>query len=287
MPDVPATTRPVQVGSPQRCATFGGGRPFALIAGPCVIEGRDHTLRHAEAIAAACRARSIELVFKSSFDKANRTSGRSFRGAGLDDGLAVLAAVREQLGLPVLTDVHDPAQCAPAGEVVDCLQIPAFLCRQTDLLLAAAATGKTVNVKKGQFLAPEDVGNVLQKVTSTGNDKAMITERGASFGYRTLVVDFAGFPTMRAFGQPLVFDATHSVQRPGATGTSTGGDRTKVPYLARAAVACGVDGLFLEVHEDPDHAPSDGPNMVVLEQLPALLDELLRIQDACGGARTR
>lgn len=262
-------------------ATFGGGNPFALIAGPCVIESRDHTMRHAEAIAAACRSRGIGLVFKSSFDKANRTSGKAFRGPGMDEGLATLAAVKEQLGLPTLTDVHDISHCEAAGEVVDCLQIPAFLCRQTDLLLAAAATGKAVNVKKGQFLAPEDVGNVLSKITEAGNPRAMITERGACFGYRTLVVDFAGFPTMRAFGQPLIYDVTHSVQRPGATGTSTGGDRTKVPFLARAGVACGVDGLFLEVHEDPDHAPSDGPNMLRLRELPALLDTLLRIQDAC------
>lgn len=262
-------------------ATFGGGHPFSLIAGPCVIESRDHTMRHAEAIAAACRSRGIGLVFKSSFDKANRTSGKAFRGPGMDEGLATLAAVKEQLGLPTLTDVHDISHCEAAGEVVDCLQIPAFLCRQTDLLLAAAATGKAVNVKKGQFLAPEDVGNVLSKITEAGNPRAMITERGACFGYRTLVVDFAGFPTMRAFGQPLIYDVTHSVQRPGATGTSTGGDRTKVPFLARAGVACGVDGLFLEVHEDPDHAPSDGPNMLRLRELPALLDTLLRIQDAC------
>ncbi|HZT56520.1 MAG TPA: 3-deoxy-8-phosphooctulonate synthase, partial [Burkholderiaceae bacterium] len=221
----------------------------------------------------------VALVFKSSFDKANRTSGQSFRGLGIDDGLAILAAVKSKVGLPVLTDVHEAAQCAHAAEVVDCLQIPAFLCRQTDLLLAAAATGRAVNVKKGQFLAPEDVANVLQKITAQ-NPNALITERGVSFGYRTLVVDFAGFPTMRSFGQPLVFDATHSVQRPGGEGRSTGGDRTKVPYLARAAVACGVDGLFLEVHEDPDHAPSDGPNMLRLGELPALLSELLRIQDA-------
>ena len=272
-----AHTATVRIGD----ATFGGGHPFALIAGPCVIESRDHTLRHAEAIHKACRERGIGLVFKSSFDKANRTSGRAFRGPGMDEGLATLQAVKDQLGLPTLTDVHDISHCEAAGEVVDCLQIPAFLCRQTDLLLAAAATGKAVNVKKGQFLAPEDVGNVLSKITGAGNARAMITERGASFGYRTLIVDFAGFPTMRAFGQPLVFDVTHSVQRPGATGTSTGGDRTKVPYLARAGVACGVDGLFLEVHEDPDHAPSDGPNMIVLRELPALLDQLLRIQDAC------
>ena len=270
--------------SPQRVhigsATFGGGAPFAIIAGPCVIESRDHCLRHAEQLAQACRARKIDFVFKSSFDKANRTSGGSFRGLGIDEGLAILAHVKQQLGVPVLTDVHDQSQCAAVAEVCACLQIPAFLCRQTDLLLAAAATGRTVNVKKGQFLAPEDVGNVLSKVMSTGNKNAMITERGVSFGYRTLVVDFAGFPTMRAFGQPLVFDATHSVQRPGGEGKSTGGDRTKVPYLARAAVACGVDGLFLEVHENPDQAPSDGPNMLRLSDLGRLLDELLRIQDA-------
>ena len=270
----------VHVGS----VAFGGGRPFALIAGPCVIEGRDHCLRHATAIARACAAANVPLVFKCSFDKANRTAGSAFRGPGMDEGLAILATVRRELGVPVLTDVHEREQCAAVGEVVDCLQIPAFLCRQTDLLLAAAATGKAVNVKKGQFLAPEDVGNVLGKVLQSGNRNVMITERGTSFGYRTLVVDFAGFPTMRGFGQPLVFDATHSVQRPGGAGTSTGGDRSKVPFLARAAVACGVDGLFLEVHEDPDHAPSDGPNMLRLADLPALLADLTRIQDAVRGA---
>ncbi|MFN9276070.1 MAG: 3-deoxy-8-phosphooctulonate synthase [Planctomycetota bacterium] len=263
---------------------FGGGRPFALIAGPCVIEGRDHCLRHAQAIARACAAANVPLVFKCSFDKANRTAGSAFRGPGLAEGLAILATVRREFGVPVLTDVNEREQCAAVGEVVDCLQIPAVLCRQTDLLLAAAATGKAVNVKKGQFLAPEDVGNVLGKVLQSGNRNVMITERGSSFGYRTLVVDFAGFPTMRGFGQPLVFDATHSVQRPGGAGTSTGGDRSKVPFLARAAVACGVDGLFLEVHEDPDHAPSDGPNMLRLADLPALLADLTRIQDAVRGA---
>jgi 2-dehydro-3-deoxyphosphooctonate aldolase (KDO 8-P synthase) len=182
----------------------------------------------------------------------------------------------------VLTDVHEREHCAPCGEVVDCLQIPAFLCRQTDLLIAAAATGRAVNVKKGQFLSPEDVGNVLEKVKGAGNPNVMITERGASFGYRTLVVDFAGFPTMRGFGQPLVFDGTHSVQRPGGAGTSTAGDRTKVPYLCRAAVACGIDGLFLEVHEDPDRAPSDGPNMLRMADLSAQLRDLLQIQAALG-----
>ena len=275
-----SSVREVRVGN----VAFGGGRPFALIAGPCVIESRDHCLRHAAALQTACATAGVPLVFKSSFDKANRTSGKAFRGLGVDDGLAVLAAVKRELGLPVLTDVHEIGQCAPCGEVVDCLQIPAFLCRQTDLLLAAAATGRAVNVKKGQFLAPEDVGNVLAKVLDAGNPNALITERGTSFGYRTLVVDFAGFPTMRGFGQPLVFDATHSVQRPGGAGTSTGGDRTKVPYLARAAVACGVDGLFLEVHEDPDHAPSDGPNMLRLADLPALLRDLQRLQAARDAA---
>ncbi|MCA8948080.1 MAG: 3-deoxy-8-phosphooctulonate synthase [Planctomycetes bacterium] len=262
---------------------FGGGRPFALIAGPCVIESREHTLRHAERLRQIARDAGVPLVFKSSFDKANRTSGAAFRGTGLETGLAILAEVRRDLGLPVLTDVHAAEQCAAAAEVVDCLQIPAFLCRQTDLLLAAAATGRAVNVKKGQFLAPDDVGNVLAKVRDAGNLNVMITERGASFGYRTLVVDFAGFPTMRGFGQPLIFDATHSVQRPGGAGTSTGGDRTKVPFLARAAVACGVDGLFMEVHEDPDRAPSDGPNMLQLEDLAGLLRELRVIEVAVRG----
>jgi 2-dehydro-3-deoxyphosphooctonate aldolase (KDO 8-P synthase) len=275
----PVRVREVAVGA----VTFGGDRPFALIAGPCVIESRDHCLRHAAAIHRVCTEIGVPLVFKCSFDKANRTSGGAFRGPGIDEGLAILAEVRRELGVPVLTDVHEREHCGPAGEVVDCLQIPAFLCRQTDLLLAAAATGRAVNVKKGQFLAPDDIPNVLGKVLASGNTNVMITERGTSFGYRTLVVDFAGFPTMRAFGQPLVFDATHSVQRPGGAGTSTGGDRTKVPFLARAAVACGVDGLFMEVHEDPDHAPSDGPNMLRMTDLPALLRELVAIQATVRG----
>jgi len=272
----PSPVREVAIGG-VRC---GGGRPFALIAGPCVIEGREHTLRHAAALQRMCTEAGVPLVFKSSFDKANRTSGQAFRGCGLDEGLAILGAVKARFGVPVLTDVHEAAQCRAAADVVDCLQIPAFLCRQTDLLLAAAATGRAVNVKKGQFLAPEDVGNVLAKITAAGNPNVLITERGASFGYRTLVVDFAGFPTMRAFGQPLVFDATHSVQRPGGAGTSTGGDRGKVPFLARAAIACGVDGLFLEVHEEPERAPSDGPNMLRLADLPALLRDLVAIAHA-------
>lgn len=259
---------------------FGGANGFALIAGPCVIESRDHILRHAEAITKIAAASNVPVVFKSSFDKANRTSGAAFRGPGIDEGLAILAEVKKTFDVPILTDVHEAGQCAIVGEVVDCLQIPAFLCRQTDLLLAAAATGRVVNVKKGQFLAPEDTSNIVKKVKEGGNPNVMLTERGTSFGYRTLVVDFAGFPTMRSFGQPLIFDATHSVQRPGGAGTSTGGDRTKVPFLARAAVACGVDGLFMEVHEDPDNAPSDGPNMLRMEQLGDVLAQLQRVQEA-------
>lgn len=270
------TTRKVAIGS----ASFGGGDPFALIAGPCVIESRDHALRHAEKLAEICRGLEIPLVFKSSYDKANRSSGSSFRGVGLDEGLAILADVAQATGLPVLTDVHTEEQARAAGEAVHCLQIPAFLCRQTDLLLAAARTGRAVNVKKGQFLAPQDMGNVVTKIRDAGNDQILVTERGTSFGYHALVVDFGGFPAMRGTGQPLVFDATHSVQQPGGRGDSSGGDRTKVPFLARAAVACGVDGLFMEVHEDPDHAPSDGPNMLEMHSVPDLLAELLRIQDS-------
>ena len=265
--------RQVSVGS----VGFGGANGFALLAGPCVIESRDHILRHAEAVTKIARAAKVPVVYKSSFDKANRTSGAAFRGPGMQEGLAMLAEVKREFDVPILTDVHDAGQCAAVGEVVDCLQIPAFLCRQTDLLLAAAATGRVVNVKKGQFLAPEDTKNIITKVQEAGNPNVMLTERGTSFGYRTLVVDFAGFPTMRSFGQPLIFDATHSVQRPGGAGTSTGGDRSKVPFLARAAVACGVDGLFMEVHEDPDNAPSDGPNMLRLEQLAPLLVQVQRV----------
>ncbi len=267
---------PVSIGS----VAFGGGQSFGLIAGPCVIEDRDQTLRHAEAIATICRDAAVPVVFKSSFDKANRSSIDAYRGVGVDRGLDILAEVRSELGLPVLTDIHSESQAEAAAAVVDCLQIPAFLCRQTDLLLAAAATGKPVNVKKGQFLAPEDVTNILDKLRSTGNQELLLTERGSSFGYRCLVVDFTGFPTMRALGSPLIFDATHAVQQPGGRGSSTGGDRSKVPGLARAAIACGVDGLFLEVHEDPDQAASDGPNMLRLTDLGALLSQLRRIEAA-------
>jgi 2-dehydro-3-deoxyphosphooctonate aldolase (KDO 8-P synthase) len=263
---------------------FGGGGRFSIIAGPCVIEGRDHALRHAEAVATICRKLDVGVVFKSSFDKANRTSIGSFRGVDIEEGLGILADVRAAIGVPVLTDVHTEEQATRAGQAVDGLQIPAFLCRQTDLLLAAGRTGKAVNVKKGQFLSPDDTPHLIEKVRSTGNPNVLLTERGTSFGYQTLVVDYAGFPTMRsATGAPLVFDATHSVQRPGGAGGRAGGDRTKVPYLARAAVACGVDGLFMEVHEDPDRAPSDGPNMVPLAQLEDLLASLRRVEDAVRG----
>ena len=263
---------------------FGGDSRFSIIAGPCVIEGRDHALRHAEAVTSICRRIGVPVVYKSSFDKANRTSIGSFRGVEIEEGLAILAAVRDALGVPVLTDVHTEDLATKAGEVVDGLQIPAFLCRQTDLLLAAGHTGKAVNVKKGQFLSPDDTPHLIEKVRSTGNPNVLLTERGTSFGYQTLVVDYAGFPTMRAAtGAPLVFDATHSVQRPGGAGGRSGGDRTKVPYLARAGVACGVDGLFMEVHEDPDRAPSDGPNMVPLAQLETLLTALRRVEDAVRG----
>ncbi|MEO0479980.1 MAG: 3-deoxy-8-phosphooctulonate synthase [Planctomycetota bacterium] len=260
--------------------TFGGGSRLPIIAGPCVIESRDHALRHAEALAKACRAVDRPFVFKSSFDKANRTSVSGFRGVGLEEGLDILREAGRENEVPVLTDVHSPEQAIAAAEVVDCLQIPAFLCRQTDLLLAAGNTGCAVNVKKGQFLAPEDMRHVADKVLSTGNENVMLTERGTSFGYRTLVVDFAGFPTMRATGRPLIFDATHSVQRPGGGDGRSSGDRSKVPYLIRAAVACGIDGLFTEVHEDPDQAPSDGANMIRLADLGALLEEIRRVEDA-------
>jgi 2-dehydro-3-deoxyphosphooctonate aldolase (KDO 8-P synthase) len=269
------STKAVRVGK----VTFGGGAPFALIAGPCVIESRDHALRHAERIRRIAAESKVPVIYKSSYDKANRSSGKAFRGPGVDQGLRILEEVRSTFDVPVLTDVHSPEQATAAGQVVDCLQIPAFLCRQTDLLIAAARTGKAVSVKKGQFLAPEDTKNLVDKVRAEGNDQVMLTERGASFGYHTLVVDFTGFPVMRGFA-PLVFDATHAVQRPGGLGTATGGDRSKVPYLARAAIACGVDGLFMEVHEDPDKAPSDGPNMVRMTDLAGILAELVKIQAA-------
>ena len=253
----------------------GNALPLALIAGPCAIEGRDHALRVAEELVAMTAARGMKLVYKSSFDKANRTSAESPRGIGIDEGLAVLEAVRDAHGCPVLTDVHLPEHCPAAAQAVDVLQIPAFLCRQTDLLLAAAATGKPVNVKKGQFLAPWDMNNVVAKITGAGNDKVLVCERGASFGYNMLVSDMRSLPLLAETGCPVVFDATHSVQQPGGRRTASGGQREFVPVLARAAVAVGVAAVFMETHPAPDQAPSDGPTMVPLAALPALLDRLI------------
>ncbi|KQU51253.1 2-dehydro-3-deoxyphosphooctonate aldolase [Bosea sp. Leaf344] len=257
-----------------RPVRFGNRLPLALIAGPCQMESRDHALEMALALKEIAEKLGIGLVFKTSFDKANRTSAKGQRGMGLQAALPVFAEIRERTGLPVLTDVHDAAQCAPVAEIVDVLQIPAFLCRQTDLLLAAAATGRVVNVKKGQFLAPWDMVNVAAKVTEAGNPNVMLTERGASFGYNTLVSDMRALPIMAEIGAPVIFDATHSVQQPGGKGSSSGGQREFVPVLARAAVAVGVAGVFVETHPDPDRAPSDGPNMVPLAQFPALIAEL-------------
>jgi len=255
---------------------FGNHLPLSLIAGPCAMESREHALETASALKEMAGRLGIGLVYKSSFDKANRTSASSARGVGLDRALEVFAEVKARLGLPVLTDVHEAEQCGAAAEVVDVLQIPAFLCRQTDLLVAAARTGRVVNVKKGQFLAPWDMANVVAKVTGAGNPNVMATERGASFGYNTLVSDMRALPIMaETTGAPVVFDATHSVQQPGGKGTSSGGQREFVPVLARAAVAVGVAGLFIETHQDPDRAPSDGPNMVPLRELEPLIGELL------------
>jgi len=258
-------------------AKFGKSLPFALIAGPCVLESRAHALETSGALKAIATRLGIGLVYKSSFDKANRTSAASARGLGLAEALPIFAEVRESVGLPVITDVHEPEQCAPAAEAVDILQIPAFLCRQTDLLLAAAATGKPVNVKKGQFLAPWDMKNVVAKVVGAGNPNVLVTERGVSFGYNTLVSDMRALPILAETGAPVIFDATHSVQQPGGQGERSGGERRFVPVLARAAVAVGVAGLFIETHQDPDKAPSDGPNMVPLKELEPLLAELIAI----------
>lgn len=254
--------------------TFSNDSAFSLIAGPCQMESRSHALECAAAIKEITGKLGISTVFKASFDKANRSSLAGGRGVGLAEALPVFAEIRETYGMPVVTDVHAPDQCAPVAEVVDILQIPAFLCRQTDLLVAAAKTGCVVNVKKGQFLAPWDMKNALEKVVASGNPNVLLTERGASFGYNTLVSDMRSLPIMARTGAPVVFDATHSVQQPGGQGASTGGDRTMVPVLARAAVAVGVAGLFIETHPDPDNAPSDGPNMVPLKDLEALLAQL-------------
>jgi 2-dehydro-3-deoxyphosphooctonate aldolase (KDO 8-P synthase) len=257
-------------------ARFGNMLPLALIAGPCALESRDHALEMAGALKDICTRLRIAFVYKTSFDKANRTSGSSKRGMGLKEALPIFAEIREKLAIPVLTDVHETQQCAPVAEVVDVLQIPAFLCRQTDLIIAAAKTGRTVNVKKGQFLAPWDMTNVIAKVTAAGNLNVLVTERGASFGYNTLVSDMRALPILAdATGAPVIFDATHSVQQPGGEGTSSGGQRQFVAVLARAAVAVGVAGVFIETHQDPDRAPSDGPNMIVLKELEPLLRRLM------------
>ena len=255
----------------------GNDLPVVLIAGPCQIESQAHALEVAAALSETARAAGVPLIYKSSYDKANRTSATAARGVGMAKGLAILAEVRERYGVPVLTDVHGAEQCAPAAEAVDVLQIPAFLCRQTDLLLAAGATGRVVNVKKGQFLAPWDMVNVAAKIAGTGNRDILLTERGASFGYNTLVTDFRAIPIMARTGYPVVFDATHSVQQPGGQGASSGGEREFAPVLARAAVAVGVAAVFIETHPDPDQAPSDGPNMIPLRQMPALLERLKEI----------
>jgi 2-dehydro-3-deoxyphosphooctonate aldolase (KDO 8-P synthase) len=259
-------------------ARFGNQLPLALIAGPCALESRAHALEMASALKKIAEAVGIGLVYKTSFDKANRTSAKSKRGLGLDGALPIFAEIRQALGVPVLTDVHEPQQCARVAEVVDVLQIPAFLCRQTDLIAAAAATGRVVNVKKGQFLAPWDMANVVAKVTAAGNRNVLVTERGASFGYNTLVSDMRALPILaRTTGAPVIFDATHSVQQPGGQGTASGGEREFVPALARAAVAVGVAGVFIETHQDPDKAPSDGPNMLPLKEMEGLLRRLIEL----------
>jgi 2-dehydro-3-deoxyphosphooctonate aldolase (KDO 8-P synthase) len=254
---------------------FGNDLPLALIAGPCVLESREHALDMAGALKEIAARLGIGLVYKTSFDKANRTSAASARGIGLDGALSVFEAIRAQVGVPVLTDVHERVQCAEVAAVVDVLQIPAFLCRQTDLLVAAARTGRIVNVKKGQFLAPWDMANVVAKITGAGNPNVLVTERGASFGYNTLVSDMRALPILARTGAPVIFDATHSVQQPGGLGTASGGERELVPVLARAAVAVGVAGVFIETHQDPDRAPSDGPNMVPLRDMETLLRRLI------------
>jgi 2-dehydro-3-deoxyphosphooctonate aldolase (KDO 8-P synthase) len=255
--------------------SIGNDLPLAIIAGPCQMESRAHALEISQALKEIAGKAGIGLIYKSSFDKANRTSGSSPRGLGLDAALPIFAEIRETTGLPTLTDIHLPEHCAPVAEAVDVLQIPAFLCRQTDLLVAAAKTGRAINVKKGQFLAPWDMANVAKKITQAGNENVMLCERGASFGYNTLVSDMRALPVLAATGHPVVFDATHSVQQPGGQGATSGGQREYVPVLARAAVSVGVAAVFMETHEDPDNAPSDGPTMVNIKDLPEILEQLM------------
>ena len=278
--------RAVKIGG----VTIGGGAPLALIGGPCAVEDEKHALMVAERLLRITEAAGVPFVYKSSYDKANRSSAHSYRGPGLKEGLRILRRVKDVLGLPVLSDVHDVAEVGPAAEALDVLQVPAFLCRQTDLVVACAKSGRPVNVKKGQFLAPRDMENVVEKIRSAGSEDLLLTERGTSFGYNNLVVDFRSLPIMRAFGYPVVFDATHSVQLPGGQGARSGGERQYVQALARAAVAVGVDALFMEIHEDPDRTLadgrplSDGPNMLKLDDLPPLLDAVLGIRRAPGVA---
>lgn len=255
---------------------IGNDQPLTVIAGPCQLESADHAQMIAGTMKEACAAVGAQYVFKASYDKANRTSLSGIRGMGIDAGLAVLDGIRKEFGVPVLTDVHTEKQCAIAADAVDILQIPAFLCRQTDMLLAAGKTGAVVNVKKGQFLAPWEMGNIVTKIESTGNERIMLTERGTSFGYNTLVADMRGLPQMAATGYPVVMDATHSVQQPGGKGGSSGGQREFAPVMARAAVSLGIAAVFIETHEDPDNAPSDGPNMIPLQQMRDMVDTLLR-----------
>jgi 2-dehydro-3-deoxyphosphooctonate aldolase (KDO 8-P synthase) len=276
------SSRAVQIGD----VTVGGGAPLSLIAGPCVIESRDAALRHAERVREIARRAGLPVVYKSSFDKANRTSLQSFRGVGMDEGLAILAEVRRELGLPVLTDVHEKEQVAAVAEVVDVLQTPAFLCRQTDFIVAVARAGKPVNLKKGQFLSPAEMAQVVAKARATGNERLLVTERGFAFGYNDLVADMRSLPVLAETGCPVVFDATHSVQQPGGLGTASGGERRFVAPLARAAVAAGADAVFLEVHEDPARALSDGATSVPLAQLPALLRDLVAVDRAIREVRT-
>ena len=269
--------RPVDVGS----FKIGAGLPLALIAGPCQIEGLDHALFHAEALLNLAQTAGMNFIYKSSFDKANRTSANSVRGVGIEEGLRILEDVKQQIGCPVLTDVHTSEQCKVVSKTVDILQIPAFLCRQTDLLISAGKSGAIVNIKKGQFLAPWDMEHVAAKVASTDNHKILVTERGTSFGYNTLVSDMRSLPQMAKFGYPVIFDATHSVQQPGGLGGTSGGQREFVPILSRAAVAAGVSGIFVESHLDPDNAPSDGPNMIPLDEMQSLLTQLSAIHSLC------
>ena len=280
-----AATKPVEPNTNVQIGnvTFGNDRPIAVFAGPCAMESREHALEMASALKEIADDCGIGLVYKSSFDKANRTSLGSGRGLGLAKAMEIFAEVKQTFDLPVVTDVHEPGQCAAVAEVADVLQIPAFLCRQTDLLIAAAATGKVVKIKKGQFLAPWDMKNAVAKVTGSGNPNVLLTERGASFGYNTLVSDMRSLPIMAETGCPVIFDATHSVQQPGGQGGTSGGDRRFVPVLARAAVAVGVAGLFIETHQDPESAPSDGPNMVPLNRFAALISELQAIDAVVKG----